>query len=189
MARCPPGVICLESTVLVLAVFVALSVTYFAYQQRQSHAEQTVMVEENVLSAPLNTTFPGFPEVSVPVMTSTYAAPAIPPPPNPVFYGNRSQIPGRGPYQQVGFLTGAGGSILPLMGRPLAPGRDIWQYYTASDRGYGVQLPVRKDGKSCSGEYGCTSLWNRDAVFVEGYGRKFSVTMYERDGIPYSPYI
>jgi len=188
MARCPPGVVCLESTVLVLAVFVATTAVYFAYQYRGNQEELTVN-DTTVDQVTPGLTFPRFPEVSIPLATAPYVAPAIPPPPGPVFYGNRSQISGRGPYQQVGFLTGAGGSILPLMGRPLAPGRDTWQYYTASDRGYGVQLPVRKEGRSCSGEYGCTSLWNGDAVFVEGYDRRFNVTMYERDGIPYSPYV
>lgn len=187
MARCPPGVICLESTVLLLTAIVVLSVIYVAYRQKNGDhmgQKETAIVVEEVQVPRFEG---GFPEISLPI--GQYAAPAIPPPPRPVFYGNRSQIPGRGPYQQVGFLTGDAGSILPLMGRPLAPGRDTWQYYTASDTGYGVQLPVRKDGRSCSGEYGCTSLWNGDQVFVEGYGRRFNVTMYERNGIPYSPYI
>lgn len=186
MAKCPPGVICLESTVFVLAVFVAVFAVYFAYTRNVS-VREVVVDEDNANNSPV--ALPGFPEVSIPLASASYAAPAIPPPPRPIFYGNRSQISGRGPYQQVGFLTGAGGSILPLMGRPLAPGRDMWQYYTASDRGYGVQLPVRKDGRSCSGEYGCSSLWNNDKVFVEGYNERFNVTMYERDGIPYSPFI
>ena len=179
MARCPPGVICLESTVFILAGFVVLLLGYYVVQQSQLHAPVIEPVAEVQRSN-------RFPEVSIPLQT--YGMPSIPPPPGPVFYGSASRISGRGPYQQVGFLSG-NNQILPLMGRPLAPARDTWQYYTASDTGYGVQLPVSKSGKSCTGEYGCTSLWNGDQVYVEGYNQVFKVTMYERNGVQYSPYV
>lgn len=180
MKACPPGVICVESTVLVLVVFVALALSYYVYSEssRATISPQQVVVEQDIIRR--------VPEVSLPI--SPYAQQMIPPPPTPVFYGNTSQIPGKGPYQQVGFLSG-GGQILPLMGRPLAPGRDTWQYYTASDTGYGIQLPLSKSGRSCTGEYGCQSLWNGDEVYVEGYNQLFRVTMYERNGIPYSPFV
>ena len=180
MKTCPPGVVCVESTVLVLAMFVAVALSYYAYSEltKANGSPHRVIVEQEIVR--------NVPEVSLPI--ASYGQQMIPPPPAPIFYGRTSQIPGRGPYQQVGFLSG-GGQILPLMGRPLAPGRDTWQYYTASDTGYGVQLPISKSGKSCTGEYGCQSLWNGDEVYVEGYNQLFRVTMYERDGIPYSPFV
>ena len=38
MARCPPGVICLESTVFILAGFVVLMLGYYVIQQSQLRA-------------------------------------------------------------------------------------------------------------------------------------------------------
>lgn len=180
MKACPPGVICVESTVLVLVIFVATALTYYTYSEfaKINASPQQAMVHQDIIRT--------IPEISLPI--ASYTQQIVPPPPAPVFYGNTSRISGRGSYQQVGFLSGEG-QILPLMGRPLAPGRDTWQYYTASDTGYGVQLPISKNGKSCTGEYGCQSVWNGDEVYVEGYNQLFRVTMYERNGIPYSPFV
>lgn len=181
MKACPPGVICVESTVLVLVVFVVIALTYYTYSEFAKANSQPIIIEHEGVQ--------NIPEVSIPIMSYTQPmVQTLPTPPTSVFYGNTSQIPGRGSYQQVGFLSG-GGQILPLMGRPLAPGRDTWQYYTASDTGYGIRLPISKNGKSCTGEYGCQSVWNGDEVYVEGYNQLFRVTMYERNGIPYSPFV
>ena len=107
MARCPPGVICLETTVFFLACAMVLGLGYIAYAQRgyQKIAASpqienvSVFEESNVgYSVP-------FPEVSLPVAPQQFSAPLVPPPPQPLFYGASSQISGRGTYQQVGFLT------------------------------------------------------------------------------------
>jgi hypothetical protein len=93
-------------------------------------------------------------------------------------------------WQQVGFLSrGERGLILPLAGRELHPGRDMWQYYATSDQQNSVRLPVSSRGRSCSGEYGCQSLMNGDKVYVDGYNSLFTVTLYERTGPQYSPYV
>lgn len=94
-------------------------------------------------------------------------------------------------YRQMGILTrsGAQETILPLMGRPLFVSRDKFQYYTLSDQNNSVKLPVSKGGRSCTGEYGCSSLNSGDTVYVEGYNDAFKVTMYDNATINYIPYI
>ena len=94
-------------------------------------------------------------------------------------------------YTQVGILTPTAGSekILALMGRQLHTSRQKWQYYTISDNNNSVKLPVIKNGKSCTNEYGCDELSNGDSVFVEGYNQAFRVTIYENDALQYIPYI
>ena len=94
-------------------------------------------------------------------------------------------------YRQLGILTRAGGeeTILPLMGRPLFVSRDKFQYYTMSDKNNSVKLPVSSGGKSCTGEYGCSSLNGGDTVYVEGYNDAFRVTMYDNATVNYIPYI
>jgi hypothetical protein len=93
-------------------------------------------------------------------------------------------------YRQVGILTPLNGpnKILPLMGRPLFTNRDKWQYYTLSEPN-NIKLPVVKNGKSCTNEYGCDNLYNGDTVYVEGYNDAFKVTVYDNDTIRYIPAI
>jgi hypothetical protein len=94
-------------------------------------------------------------------------------------------------YTQVGILTPSGGNdkILALMGRQLHTSRQKWQYYTISDNNNSVKLPVIKNGRSCTNEYGCDELSNGDTVYVEGYGQAFKITIYENDTLQYIPYL
>ena len=94
-------------------------------------------------------------------------------------------------YRQIGILTPLNGvnKILPLMGRPLFVNRDKWQYYTLSDQNNSIKLPVVKNGKSCTNEYGCDKLYNGDTIYVEGYNQAFKVTSYDTDTIKYLPFI
>lgn len=78
--------------------------------------------------------------------------------------------------------------ILPLMGRRIMNGRDKYQYYTISNSGMvNTKLPIRKEGRNCIGEYGCDQLYSGDSVFVEGYGDRFKVTVYESELFRYIP--
>ena len=94
-------------------------------------------------------------------------------------------------YRQMGLLTPLNGSgkILPLMGRPLFTNRNKWQYYTMSDQNNSVKLPIVKNGRSCTNEYGCDEVYNGDSVHVEGYNQAFKITIYDSDTIRYIPYI
>jgi hypothetical protein len=97
-----------------------------------------------------------------------------------------------GQYAQVGILTrsvkkNGEDLILPLMGR--RTGRyDKMQYYTMSNTGaVNTKLPISKNGKSCTGEYGCDEINNGDTVYVEGYSDTFKVTVYESGQFSYDP--
>jgi hypothetical protein len=75
--------------------------------------------------------------------------------------------------------------ILPLMGRPVLTTRDKWQYYTMTKNN--IKLPIIRNGKNASNEYGVDEIFDRDVVRVEGYGDEFKVTMYENSVIRYLP--
>jgi hypothetical protein len=92
-------------------------------------------------------------------------------------------------YKQVGILTRDSGSetILALFGRPLDNGRDKWQYYTIKDGQNMVKLPVSKNGRSCTSEYGCNEIYNGDSLFIEGYKDNFNAVIYENDQPRYIP--
>jgi len=98
-------------------------------------------------------------------------------------------------YSQIGILTkryGDNSEILPLMGRRTITSRDKWQYYTVSGGGAGgnlqTKLPVRVNGKNCSGEYGCGEIYEGDEVYVEGFQDTFRATIYESGMFSYIPY-
>ena len=84
-------------------------------------------------------------------------------------------------YRQVGILTRVNGqeTILSLMGRPLFPNRDRWQFYTMSDKNHSVKLPVTHKRRSCTCDQGCDNIYNGDTVYVEGYNDAFKATIYD----------
>lgn len=94
-------------------------------------------------------------------------------------------------YRQLGILTATSskGKIIPLMGRPLFTNRDKWQYYTNSDQQNSMRLPISRNGKSCTNEYGCDKLFTGDTVYVEGINEAYKVTLYDNDTIKYLPFI
>lgn len=99
--------------------------------------------------------------------------------------------PGGDRYQQVGILTGAGGSsgsaapdrtILPLFGRELDSRRSKWSYFTRTDGNNPVQVPVRYKNRVCDDEMvGCDEVSNDDQVHVPSLGRSFAATVYRRN--------
>jgi len=102
-------------------------------------------------------------------------------------------VPTRGfisEYKQLGLLERVNGkeTVLPLMGRPLYSNRQKWQYYTMREYN-NIKLPVSKNGKSCTSEYGCDSMYNGDTVYVEGYNDAFKVTIYENNNMQYIPHL
>lgn len=94
-------------------------------------------------------------------------------------------------YRQVGILTSVKGDkqkILPLMGRPLFTNRDKWNYYTQDEKN-SIKLPIVYKTKSCTTDYGCDEINNRDNVIVKGYNSIFKVEMYDNETIRYLPFI
>jgi hypothetical protein len=94
-------------------------------------------------------------------------------------------------YRQLGIMTATNtkGKIISLMGRPLFTNRDKWQYYTISDQNNNIKLPISRNGKSCTNEYGCDKLYNGDTVYIEGINEPYRITMYDNDTIKYLPFI
>lgn len=91
---------------------------------------------------------------------------------------------------QLGILTSLSkeNKILPLMGYPLFVNRNKWRYYAMSDQNNSIQLPIIKNGRSCSNEYGCDMLNDGDRVYIDGYKQRFKVTLYETNNLTYIPY-
>ena len=113
-----------------------------------------------------------------------------------MFFGNGGRVPINvrtssidTNYRQIGILKSANGTkILPLIGRPLQPNRNTWNYYT-NDEKNNIKLPIIYKKKSCTSEYGCNELYNKDKVFVKGYDKNFIVEIYDNDTIRYLPFV
>ena len=92
-------------------------------------------------------------------------------------------------YRQIGILHNNNKSVLPLLGRPLFTNRDKWQFYTMNEKENSIKLPITKNGKSCTNEYGCDNLYTGDYVLVEGLNEIYTVKMYDNAVMKYLPFI
>lgn len=196
MGRCPPGVFCIESMTIVFLT-ISMVVGYFFYTgffnyistkisnkhftlkplYQLSHEYQVENSSNGPLLNPHNP----------PLRDGGYF-----PKSNNFTFGLPINVKTRGydtSYRQVGILTreNGDGTFLPLMGRPLHANRGKWQFYTMSDKNNSVKLPLSKNGRSCTSEYGCDDFFNGDSVYVEGYNDSFKVTIYENEAPRYIP--
>ena len=80
--------------------------------------------------------------------------------------------------------------ILPLYGKRIWCGKiSKWLYYTQTNKFVSVHLPVYKNNKDCSAEYGCDELYDNDTVTVPQFNESFTVTLYHVEGPRYIPYV
>ncbi len=202
--KCPPGVICIENVTLFILVILGTVILYFFYSctdfmKRASDVSSHSLSQSHTFN---DIKLEAQPRITLPALlnrTDVYSDPYAPPLKTNVFLSNSGDVRGvpvnvhtqgrPSNYTQVGLLTRNAGkdTILPLFGRELLSNRDKWQYYTMNDKNNAIKLPISINGKSCTGEYGCDSLYNGDNVYVEGYNDIFNVTVYENNAIQYIP--
>ena len=194
--KCPPGVICIENVTFLAALFILLAIgTYYHCSLGQSSPVVAPTYRPQVCPQSVRTE-PLLVQTPPSVLLNPYVPPLQVDPwfPRYVRGGVPINIETRGSgvgYTQVGLLTRLRGreTILPLMGRPLYSNRSKWQFYTLSDQNNSIKLPVSKNGRSCTGQYGCDQLYDADTVYVEGYKDAFKATIYENQTPSYIPYI
>lgn len=201
--KCLPGVICIENMTLFLLFVIAVILIYIFYNT--TGQKSTIVVLGNSLGKSRN-------DIMTPPENHMYDPDLVQTFPE-IRYGSGPEIRPeirQGPdirpninietrgtnqsYSQIGILTRPGVNaetlILPLMGRRLDSGRNKMQYYTVSNTGnMNTKLPISKDGRSCTGEYGCDEVFNGDTVYVEGYADTFKATIYENSRFNYIPSI
>ena len=202
--RCPPGVICIENFTIIFILCTLITVGIYFYYTKQPMINQPenppqVIIQKEVIDRggffPRYTT--GYSNQPGNVLMNPYAPPLrsngfFPTTGDP--RGIPINIKTRGfdtNYRQVGILTRQNGkeTILALMGRPLYANRNKWQYYSMSDKSNSIKLPVSRNGRSGTQEYGVDELYNGDTVFVEGYNAAFKVTIYDNYEPQYIPFV
>lgn len=197
MKKCPPGVICLENITILIIICVLIFI-YFLNSFKQN------IILNNRTEPNQNSWFTGFPSLPSFPYTNMYndvlLNPYVPPLSDERYFVGTGRIPINiqtnvgavdTNYRQMGILTGLNtkNDILSLMGRPVFTNRDKWQYYTISNQHNNVKLPISRNGKSCTNEYGCDRLFNGDSVYVEGINEPYRITIYDNDTIRYLPFL
>ena len=210
MKKCPKGVICIENYSMFFVIICMLVLAYIVYKVsspekiiiKETNRENTI--ERNADNNSWSWLFPSWPYNNLPSdpLLNPYAPPLrderyfvsginrVPPGAVPINVSTNIGAVDTS-YRQLGMLnaTNTKGKIIPLMGRPLFTNRDKWQYYTMSDQNNSIKLPLSRNGRSCTNEYGCDRLFNGDTVYVEGINEAYRVTMYDNDTIKYLPFI
>ena len=215
MKKCPPGVICVENaTLLFIVVAIGFIVVYLWGKTNAPSSQNSYIMQERapIMASQQPQNFydgggdirlrPNVAYNNTPrdVLLNPYAPPlrderylvADPRRGMPINVSTSIDAVDTD-YRQVGLLTpttgDTNGKMLPLMGRPLFVSRDKWQYYTMSEQRNSIKLPISRNGKSATTEYGVDKLYNGDVIYVEGYNQPFKVTNYDNDVIKYIPFI
>jgi hypothetical protein len=210
MKKCPSGVICIENFSMFFFIICILIIIYFIYNFNKqkiivnNNPSEKIVVKENnggffgglIPSWPYsNFAPPNDPLLNPyapPLSDERYLVPTfngIPPGSIPINVSTNVGAVDTN-YRQLGILTTTKkeGRIIPLMGRPLFTNRDKWQYYTISNQNNSIKLPILRNGRSCTNEYGCDRLYSGDIVHVEGLNERYKVTVYDSDTIRYLPF-
>ena len=205
MKTCPPGVICVENTTIFFMFIIIFILAYFLLYKGNGNGNSKPLSSAPSATNIGSSSFFGLPvdflgqsamvrrspnlattDVRGDVLLNPYA-----PPVKNDMYVMPINVRTQGfdsNYRQMGILTSTNNkqTILPLMGRPLITGRDMWQYYTMSETN-NIKLPISRGKRSCTNEYGCDKLYDGDNVFVQGYNDVFNVTVYDNDVMRYLP--
>jgi hypothetical protein len=201
MKKCPPGVVCVENYSLFFIVVCIFLLFYLIYNFNNKNIIVNNKPSEKIVINDRQRENYGWgiswPYTNVPPLASDpLLNPYTPPLSDERYFVPINVSTNIGAvdttYRQVGILTPINGktkdNILALMGRPLFTNRDKWNYYTTSNQHNNVKLPISRNGKSCTNEYGCDRLYNGDTVYIEGINEPYKITIYDNDTIKYLPF-
>ena len=206
-AICPPGVWCMDTGMIVVAVLLLGVLGFIAYQVYKNKTEPvkpTVVVVSTPAQVPMQPTQPIDPRFQPLSPERSYDTPPdLRGFPSPPILAGGGAIPinqmTRGvpeQFQQVGVLTAPGGTetsatptrtILPLFGRKLVTNRDRWNYYTRTDGLNPVQVPLEFKRRKCDDDNGCEEIGDGDTVAVPVMGQSYVANVYRYSVPRYLP--
>jgi hypothetical protein len=191
MAVCPPGFICLNNGIAaVIALFIFVTFYYLMYLVNSQKKEVTQRTIVNT-GQPEQHEEPEQPEREYRGYSRGMD----------INVKTRAQDS----YQQVGVLyktssvntsssintpgNNTDTSVLPLFGRRVYKGSNMWNYYTSTSDHSIVKLALHINGENCTKERGCSELTNGSSVNVDALNGTYKVEIYEYDAPRYIPYI
>ena len=164
MKKCPPGVICIENITLVILFSIFAIIVYLIHLKYTSIKNEEQPEKQNIVVDVRQES--STPSLGYDVLLNPYTPPLR----DDRYFPNiglrnfpinmQTNIGAVDTsYRQVGILTPLKNTtdtptnkILPLMGRPLFTNRDKWQFYSMTKNN--IKLPVSRNGKSGTSEYG-----------------------------------
>jgi hypothetical protein len=187
--KCPRGFVCTDWNTIFLYVLVAAMIVGGAwFFLNRVTPPPAILREQKPTVIVVPSAAPQPPPFHTSVRPDLYPEPV-----QRLGFGTLPALASRGPsqpYQQIGLLTGEGGSsgaaapdrtVLPLYGRELDSRRGKWNYYTRTDGHNPVQVPVRVKNRVCDDDVaGCDELYSDDSVYVPVLGRSFNATVYKK---------
>ena len=203
---CPPGILCITPSLILLIAVILIGVLAFVYYIYNEQREHKVIVQ-----APMRQQMA--PPISInvergddrysraPKPLRNWVSPVdlegtIVPPFNsgtvPIVssLGSIPIMPTRGlpeAYQSMGIVTTSSGELLPLYGRRVASRSDRFNYYTRTDTNNPIPLPIRHKRRDCQDDIGCEELFDGDNVQIAPTKQDGSVTIYRFNGPTYIP--
>ena len=199
MAICPPGFLCLSNGVISVIMVVTGLIFYLLLtlvnKEKQEVIQRTIIQERQ----------PEYREQS-----EEPGERDIHEPPEREYRGRQRGMPinvrtrAQDSYQQVGVLykisvvntssintpgNNAETSVLPLFGRRVYSGSNLWNYYTSSSDHSIVKIPLHINGENCTKDRGCAELTNGSTVSVSALNGSYKVEIYEYDAPKYIPYV
>ena len=161
MARkCPPGVLCLSSPI-VICIVILLMVYMWSTYQRPTYERPTY--ETPTYHPPIESRY----DIA----------------PQPI------NIPTRGipdSFQSMGVIN-IDEKILPIYGRRI--NSDRWNYYTRTDTYNPVPIPIRYQKRDCMDDIGCQEIMTGDEVKVDAMNKHGKVNIYKYGAPKYIGFI
>jgi hypothetical protein len=67
------------------------------------------------------------------------------------------------------------------MGRRVYSGSNKWNYYTLTNDNIAMKVPLSKNGRDCTEQYGCEEMYEEDTIIIPEYNNsKFKIKIYDR---------
>ena len=202
MARkniCPPGVICLSSTLGILFTVAIAVAFYFVYlaitntggtsalSSLSRSAQKPIQILNNILPSVGGGGDDRYTRAPEPLRfwqtQPDLRGAMIPPGAVPINVSTRG-LPQA--YQQMGLIK-TGEQLLPLYGRQTAYRSDRYNYYTRTDTYNPIQVPIRYEKRDCMDSIGCEELLGGENIKIAGLGKEGHVEVYKFDGPTYIP--
>jgi len=193
---CPPGILCITPSLILLIAVILICVLAFIYY---IHNEKKYSMNLSNSQNPPVPYQPLSPPISINVESPNDKYMRAPKPqrewlrPVDLDGAVSSFIPvfaTRGlpeAYQSMGIVTTSSGELLPLYGRRVASRSDRFNYYTRTDTNNPIPLPIKYNRRDCQDDVGCDELFDGDRVNIVPTNQNGSVTIYRFNGPTYIP--
>jgi hypothetical protein len=199
---CPPGVICITPSLIILVAVILIGVSALIYVINMQRVKNVTM------QIPIQPQIPIEQPIAINVERGGDDRYTRAPKPlrnwlspvdldgavvgsRPVFNsGSVPVIATRGlpeAYQSMGIVTTSSGELLPLYGRRLASRSDRFNYYTRTDTNNPIPLPINHKRRDCQDDIGCEELFDGEHVEIIPTKQKGTVTIYRFNGPTYIP--